>query len=259
MTSRANPTRFVFLGASNLTIGFPIVLNSLANTFVDPIDVFAAHGHGRSFGKWSYVLLRGLPGIRDCGLWNELNSQPPTRTCALITDVGNDLIYGSSVNVVFDWVSDCLVRLSQLDSEIVWVRPPLERVLQLRNWQYRIAKNVFFPGPTVPWEQMQQRIYELDQRLLRLAHEHHAKVLTPTRRWYGIDPIHIRWSQRIKAWQTILSAWDIDCDWKLSRVLPPKAISFWTRRPLVRTIGRRTVQQQQPHELFDRRIKLWQY
>jgi len=224
MTAQASPPRFVFLGASNLTIGFPIVLHALANTFNEQVEVFAAHGHGRSFGKWSYVLVRGLPGIRDCGLWGELESQPSTRTYALITDVGNDLIYGSSVNVVYDWVATCLTRLAQQESEIVWVRPPLERVLQLRGWQYRIAKNVFFPGPTVAWDEMQKRVCELDQRLLQLAYDQGATVLTPPRQWYGIDPIHIRWSQRIKAWRTILGGWEIDCDWKLGRVFPTQAI-----------------------------------
>ena len=28
-----------------------------------PLDVLAAHGHGRSYGNWSRVLVRALPGI----------------------------------------------------------------------------------------------------------------------------------------------------------------------------------------------------
>ena len=58
------------------------------------------------------MLGRELPGITTCGLWDALAARPPARTAALVTDVGNDLLYGAPVAAILDWVAECLDRLA---------------------------------------------------------------------------------------------------------------------------------------------------
>jgi hypothetical protein len=73
--------------------------------------VLAALGLGRSYGARSRVLLRGLPGILQSGLWRQLESLPPAPTRALVTDVGNDILYGSSPEQILEWVEESVARL----------------------------------------------------------------------------------------------------------------------------------------------------
>src|SRR5262245_41279757 len=64
--------RVIILGASNVTMSFPLIVRAIQSSLPRPVDIFAAHGHGRSFCAWSYVLHRGLPSIMDCGIWRGL-------------------------------------------------------------------------------------------------------------------------------------------------------------------------------------------
>ena len=89
--------RVILLGASNVTLAFPLIVEGLRRSLPEPIELFAAHGHGRSYGLWSRVLMRRLPGIRECGLWESLATRSGEgRPLALVTDVGNDLLFGGN-------------------------------------------------------------------------------------------------------------------------------------------------------------------
>jgi hypothetical protein len=70
------------LGASNLAIHLPTVVETAARLWGRPLDLLAAIGHGRSYGMTSRVMGRVLPGILQCGLWDDLARRPPAETAA---------------------------------------------------------------------------------------------------------------------------------------------------------------------------------
>ena len=108
---RVQPTRrVVLLGASNLTMGLGRVYRTLRTLWPEPLDLLVATGHGRSYGFTSYVFSRTLPGIAACGLWHDLAQRVPLPTVALVTDIGNDIVYGSDVSAIAGWVEQCLAR-----------------------------------------------------------------------------------------------------------------------------------------------------
>src|SRR5690606_34536083 len=138
--------QIVLLGASNLTYGFPLIVESLHATFGE-VDLLAAHGHGRSYGRWNRVLGRGLPGIRTCGLWEQLAAAPCERpVLGLITDVGNDLLYGSEPATILGWVEECAQRLSQAGAAVTISGVPLESVKRMSAPRYHATRMCFFPG-----------------------------------------------------------------------------------------------------------------
>jgi hypothetical protein len=305
--------RYILLGASNLTFGFPLVVEALARsagargsqgtaegqggtgeqgtgcdndkspipndksthpvvaindqapvtanppvapsprppvpsvpTPVPTTEILAAHGHGRSYRSWSHVLVRGLPGIVQCGLWEELRQRPPSAdTRALITDVGNDLIYGCTPDEVLAAVRTCWDRLVQAGARVCFVRPPTERLLRLSEVRYRVTKKLFFPGPTPPWGQMKQYLIEVDEQLQQLARETGSFVVTPEPDWYGIDPIHIRRSRRPEAWERILNTGG---EQRVQVRRPGLAcgVRIWNASSSERTLLGRTLRRDQP-------------
>lgn len=210
---QATPTaalRAVVLGASNLTIHLPAVLAHLCRGTGGPVEVLAACGHGRSYGDWSRLLwMRGLPGIRGCGLWAGLARRPSMPTLALVTDVGNDLGYGASAATIAGWVADCVERLSSERAKIVLTLPPLETFQRLPAWQFHAARTLLFPGRRIVRRALLAEAEELCRRLRRLAEESGAVLVEPELAWYGIDPIHLRRSAAPRAWETILGGWDL--------------------------------------------------
>lgn len=201
-------TRVVLLGASNVTLGFGVLTRLIRSGFDGPLDVRAALGHGRSYGVWSSVLVRGLPSIVGCGLWDDLRAAPPAPTYALLTDVGNDLMYGFPPDRIAGWVETCLDRLVESGAHVVVTRLPIARVERLGAWRYHATRASFFPlHRPVAWGDMLGRVRELDERVAGAAHSRGAAVVTPPLEWYGLDPIHIRWTRRAPAWSRVLAEW----------------------------------------------------
>src|SRR5688572_673653 len=107
-TMPGHVARIVALGASNLTRGFHTVVSTARAAWGQDVQIVAAFGSGRSYGVHSRVLIRTLPGILESGLWRQLEffSAAPTR--ALVTDVGNDILYGFSASRILAWVGEAV-------------------------------------------------------------------------------------------------------------------------------------------------------
>lgn len=196
--------RVVLLGASNLKIGFPRVLARLRGAA--PVEILAALGHGRSYGMWSRLAwVRQLPGIVQCGLWEELDRRPHLPTVALLTDVGNDLLYGAPVPAIAGWVGTCLERLARQEAEIIVGLLPLATLEKVSPVRYHLIRQILFPGRrAAPWSAVLDSARELNETLRGLGLKHGARLVEPSPSWYGIDPIHVRRSMRSQAWNQIL-------------------------------------------------------
>lgn len=238
---------FVLLGASNLTISAPLLLENLHRYSGGAADVHVAMGFGRSYGGWSRFLFRELPAIVDCGLWNDPPSggdDVPLR--ALITDVGNDLVYGHSPDRIAGWVADCVRRLQAVGGDVVLTLPPIESLAALSRWRYTLMRSVFFPFCHTPLAEMRELANDLHARLNELATSLGIPALHSPGGWYGFDPIHIRRGLRSEAWRSILSSWQGTQAWDWSP-RPSTAIHRETRNAapaLCRRRGReRTAEQ----------------
>jgi hypothetical protein len=235
----------VLLGASNLTYGFPLIVESLHATFGE-VDLLAAHGHGRSYGNWSRVLGRGLPGIRACGLWEQLSAASAQRPpLGLITDVGNDLLYGREPATLLDWIDECARRLRDAGAAVTISGVPLESVKRMSAPRYHATRMCFFPGSGVGWPAMRRMVDELDAGLREIVARYEGAFVEPLREWYGVDPIHVSRRHRASAWQRILSAWP-DATVTMRRPTLVRASSLWRLRPHQRRMFGREQQAPQP-------------
>ena len=205
-----DPTaRVVLLGASNLTRGISTAIETARLILGARLEVSAAMGHGRSYGMRSRVLVRSLPGIVECGLWDALaGGDSALPTYALITDVGNDILYGAEPERIVEWVARCIDRLGKHHARIVVTQLPMDTIKSLPGWKYRLVRAVLFPGCRVTYEQALDRAGELDDRLRELATRREVCSIDMDRAWYGFDPIHIRMRFWPQAWGRILGGWN---------------------------------------------------
>jgi len=208
-------TRLVLLGASNLTRGISTVVETAIGIWGAPLEILTALGLGRSYGMTSCVLGRTLPGILQCGLWDALSALPPVPTAALVTDVGNDIVYGASVETILAWVEECIDRLTAVAARvsvaekmpIVLTLPPIESVSALSPRRYTIVRTFAFPGCRLDRNTAISRAIQLDSGLRQLAERRGLHVVRPRSEWFGFDPIHIRPRYWSSAWSEMLSGW----------------------------------------------------
>jgi hypothetical protein len=197
-------TRVVAVGASNLTRGFHAVVAAARQAWGPDVDVLVALGNGRSFGSPSMYFARGLPGILHSGLWRELESQPPAPTRALITDVGNDILYGFPPAQLLEWVDDCAARVARFAQDIVVTGLPPATMSGLSPGRYLFFRSVFFPRCRLSFVQTMDAARAVQSGLEDLASRRGLRFCELKPEWYGLDPIHIRPGKVRPAWQEIL-------------------------------------------------------
>lgn len=253
--------RVIVLGASNVTLGFPLIVEGLRQSFNDPVQLFAAHGHGRSYGLRSRVLFRRLPGIRNCGLWDTVVQQPSAegRPLALLTDVGNDLLFGVNPDVLLSWVEECVIRLREMDASTTIVTLPLDRVLRLSAARYHATRMVFFPGPGRDWQTMRQMTIDLDAGLRDIAERFACQLVSPRGEWYGFDPIHVLRRLRPAAWSEYLSSWPEVEDVRVTRRSTLQSLPWWRLAPAERELWGRKMFAEQPVWTDDSGASVWLY
>jgi hypothetical protein len=199
--------RVVLLGASNVARGLSTLVETACRLWGRPLDLLAACGHGRSYGWRMSLLGRALPGIVDCGLWQALEQAPPAPTGALVTDVGNDILYDVPVDAIAAWVEACLGRLARAGARVVMTPLPLGNIATLSPARYLFFRRLLFPRCRLPYSAARERVLDLDGRLRALARSHGAHLAEHRPEWYGLDPIHIRRRHAAQAWRAILSPW----------------------------------------------------
>jgi hypothetical protein len=208
--SRTNaPARLILLGASNLTRGLGTVVDTARSMLGPPVEIFACLGHGRSYGQASTVLGRTLPGILQSGIWDALDV--PSRagsvqTFALITDIGNDIMYGAAPETIAQWVEECVNRLEGRGATVAVTALPIESIRTVRSWQYAIVRSLLFPTRRITFEQAMKRAHDLHERMTSLAGRRNLALIDCERDWYGFDPIHIRIPHWSSAWARILGS-----------------------------------------------------
>lgn len=213
-----NIGRLIVLGASNVTRAFHVIAAGAARTWGPGVEIFAAHGLGRSFGAASSVHWRRLPGILECGLWRGLEQMPPARTRAVIWDVGNDILFGHPPELIVQWVAECVARIKGVTGDITLATLPMENVRSISRRRYLLFRSFLFPRSRMRFEETIAAAERIERGLEALSAAQGLRRIRPRPDWYGYDPIHILPRHWSRAWGEILGATDA-IEWKWSDAL----------------------------------------
>ena len=205
--SQSAPRRLVFLGASNVARGISTVFETARGMCGCPVEIMAAIGRGRSYGIESSMLGRRLPGILHCGIWKALDERPRSPTSAVVTDIGNDILYGVPPEQIARWIEQCLDRLLGYDARIVMTLLPIKNVERLTPARFRLARTILFPRNRQSLSEIRDKVFELNDRIRASGKLRGVTLIEQQSDWYGFDPIHVQRRSWPKVWQTIFSCW----------------------------------------------------
>jgi hypothetical protein len=198
-------TRLIALGASNLARGMGSAVAAAREAWGPRIEVVSAFGPGRSYGQDSSVLGRRLPGILACGLWSVLHDLPPARTRAIVTDVGNDILYHVPVPRLVSWVDETVARLGGLTDDIVVTGLPVERIRLLSPSAFLFFRSVLVPRCRLSQAETLAASEQVEEALRSIAYRRRVRFVPLRLEWYGLDPVHIRRGQWPAAWHEIVA------------------------------------------------------
>jgi hypothetical protein len=202
-----SPPRLALLGASNLAQGLRTALEEARALLGGPLHVYGALGRGRSYGTDSWFLVRRMPGMRECGLWQRLEALEGGLTHALLTDVGNDLPFGQSARTILGWVQEALERLEAHGARCTLTGLPMENLRALSSATFGFWRRVIFPSHDLSRDALLAGAEELDLGLRALAARGERAFVAPDPGWYGLDPVHVARSRRRASWRAMLAPW----------------------------------------------------
>jgi len=239
--------RVVLLGASNLARCFPIVMCIAKQLLDSPLEIVVAMGHGRSYGQETTFFRKKFCGILQSNLWEHLEQNNHVPTYALITDVGNDILYGVSVETISQWVAESTDRLQNRGARVMMTDLPVSSICHLGKVRFQLLRALFFPACRLPLETIVARAEVLSRALQKMAENKKIPIIKAKIEWYGLDPIHIRRSKAASAWAEILGQWPdlsgtLDCHQSTSCL----AYYVHSIRQVVSSLGWSSQQANQP-------------
>jgi hypothetical protein len=199
--------RLILLGASNLSRSFPNIVATARATWREPLEIMVAMGHGRSYGHDTTIFGRKISGIFPCALWQDLQTRAAMPTTALVTDIGNDLLYEISPDQLHDWVSTCVDRLLESGAAITITQLPIGNLERLSERRFQLFRRMFFPRSRLTLANAKALANKVNARLLELGESRKIPVIPVSCEWYGFDPIHVRRGAMRVAWPTMFAPW----------------------------------------------------
>jgi hypothetical protein len=254
----AGADRFVVLGASNVSRGLSRLTATLRARGPEQVDLFVAAGHGRGYGVNTRVALRRLPSILASGLWRALDRERVERPAGLVTDVGNELLYGLGVSAVAAAVREAVVRLVDRGGRIVITGLPLAGIDRVGRIRYRLLRTLYVPGCLLSLAEIKDAARWLDDELRAIAADTGAAFVEQPGAWYGFDALHVRRRHLDTFWQRVGDAWGLPA----AALRPRPSLAEWavlgSRAAEVRSLAGRTLLTRQP--VIDRdAFRVWMY
>lgn len=231
LESTSPVNRIVLLGASNLTLSLNLITRLIQQKFGHPSDVLVAAGHGRSYGHYSQVLIRSLPGITSCNLWPHLESTNKMPTFAFLTDIGNDIPFGYEPGQLLEWIDFCIEKLQRQDARIVVTNLPMELIETLSERHFKVVRTLFFPFSRLTREELLERAHVVHQGLEEMASKMKFKLYEPNPCWFGPDIIHVLYWKRKEFYGGIIDPIPDSVDVCKQFGNRPIRLSAWKQRP----------------------------
>ena len=198
----------IVLGASNVKSAGSAVARAVELALGANVDLRIECGNGRGYAAPAKRLWKKLTPLAESALWQNLaRPELPGRAFALVTDVGNDLLYGRSVEQTLSAVSTCMERLDRLGACTLLAGLPLASLPRLGSFRYLLTTKLLGLDRAPAFENLLEQATQLDEGLRALGRSGGAAFVEPSADWYGIDPIHIRRSKRAEVFRALADRW----------------------------------------------------
>ena len=248
----------VVLGASNVSRGLARLSAIVRARAPAPVSLFVAAGHGRGYGVNTRVAWRRLPSILGCGLWRALDRERIERPMVVVTDVGNELLYGLGVSAVAGAVGEATHRLATRGGRLVITGLPLAAVAGVGAVRYRLLRMLYVPRCLLGLDELKEATCWLDEELQALAVETGATFIEQPADWYGLDALHVRRPHLDALWQRVCDAWGLPCTTASPRATWRDWAAIGSRGAEVRSLARTVRFTPQP--VIERAgLRVWMY
>ena len=208
LVQAGSPYLFVFMGASNLARGYGALTHCLVRSLAPAsVEFLHAMGPGRGYCAEGGIFNVTYPAIVSSGILESAreHAEKARLVLALITDIGNDIMYGVPVDEITACLDTLLQELNALDAE-VFVHPiPLDFSEDVSKRQFHILKSIFYPHSAIDYEKAKAAVTTVND-FLRAKAGGRIHLLPSAKDFCGVDKIHYSIFRSHKVWSVVANA-----------------------------------------------------
>lgn len=193
------------MGASNLARGFQALTDCLVDSLApNPVEILHALGPGRGYSAEGGVFNVRYPAIGSSGILEYASAQREKfhRAIALITDIGNDIMYGVPVSEIIACLRVLLEKLDTLEADVFVHSIPIDFSKDVSKSQFRLLRSIFYPRSQVDHSKAKEAVSAIND-FLRDRAKGRVHLLPSAKDFMGIDKIHYSVFHSHKAWSLV--------------------------------------------------------
>lgn len=200
-----NSVLFIFLGASNLARSFYGLKRCITRClFPRPVSFIHAMGPGRGYIGQGGILNITYPPILHCDILKaaynrrKINQQ----VVVLITDIGNDIMYGVPVEEIIGGLQSLFDTLTEFKASIFITSIPVDLKRDVGGFYFRILRRIFFKNSSVEHYQASESIEVINKFIIQSLNKN-IIAINEMKQFCGIDKIHYSLFKSRSAWSHI--------------------------------------------------------
>ena len=187
-----NPVLFIFLGASNLARSFHGLKYCIERCILPRPAIFMhAMGPGRGYLSRGGILNTVYSPILNCGILEAARNKKikDQLVVALITDIGNDIMYGVSSEKIIDGLQYLINTLCEFKTNIFITSIPVDLENDISELHFHIIRQIYFPKSSVEYSQALNSVNAINAFILKSSNPN-ISVINDLKPFCGIDKIH---------------------------------------------------------------------
>jgi hypothetical protein len=196
---------FLFMGASNLARGYSLLTRYLSKCLeVKNIEFLNALGPGRGFcakgGMFNFI----YPPIQDCQVIEAVDQKTKNTRVVLITDLGNDLMYGVTADSLIECLDMLIDRMLKWNAEIFLTSIHINIKKDISRTIFYILRFIFYPRSKINFEEADLLITKVNCYLEEKTRKNKkVHLITGMESYVGLDKIHYSLLKMHKAWSKV--------------------------------------------------------
>jgi len=196
---------FLFMGASNLARGYALLTRYISKCLGSQnVEFLNALGPGRGFcekgGMFNFI----YPPIQDCLIVEEAEKKAKNPRVVLLTDLGNDLMYGVTADALIECLDMLIDRMLKWNAEIFITSIHINIKKNVSRRIFYILRFIFYPRSKINFEEADFLIAKINFYLEEKTRKNKkVHLITGMESYTGPDKIHYSLLKMHKAWSKV--------------------------------------------------------
>ena len=157
---------FVLLGASNLARGYSALTHHISKN-ISAGEFLNALGPGRGYCARGGLLNFTYSPIGECRVMKsaKVYAERGFRITVLLTDVGNDIMYGVTESSLIKSLDTLIEKSLQMNAEIFLTSIHVDVSKDMGKTSFKLLKSIFYPNSPVTFDQADSAVKNLNHYL----------------------------------------------------------------------------------------------